>query len=460
MTKFGQNHIDYWPNLVNNMTYMVFRQNIDFLKSWAFSKHRKPLVLRGARQTGKSTLVRMLTKALQLNLIEINFEEITFNSLEKKTINIHALINDIELMMGRKINSNTDLIFFDEIQKSPHALMSLRYFYEKYPKIKIIAAGSLLDFLLNEESVSFPVGRIDFYHIGPLTFYEFVRATQNQILIEAIHKPLDQITESEHLKLIDLWRMYSFVGGMPEAVATYFNNPTDLFAIRKIQNSLLNTYRADILKYSKKSESVRCDKVLTYVPSRMGEKVKYSEIDEHEKSRDLKIAVDLLIKARVILNCRHTNATATPLEATADDRIFKLYFLDIGLANAATSVSIQDLTAKDLSYKGKIAEQMIAQNLILKNPEMDEKLFYCLQDKSSAKSEVDFIIHKDRQIIPIEVKSGVKIKSKSLFIFNQHHPKSKLSLFFSENSYRSQKKDTTTILYLPLYAVHKLNEII
>ncbi len=439
---------------------MVFRQNIDFLKKWAFSNKRKPLVLRGARQTGKSTLVRMLTDELKLNLIEINFEEKTLNSLEKNKIDIHLIINDIELMIGRRLNPKTDLIFFDEIQKSANALMSLRYFFEKYPAIKIIAAGSLLDFLLTDESISFPVGRVDFYHIGPLTFYEFIRATKNEILIDCLNKPIEKITESEHLKLIELWKTYSFVGGMPEAVSAYFNDPTDLFAVRKIQNSLLNTYKADILKYSKKSESIRCDKVLNYVPRKMGEKVKYSEIDEHEKSRDLKIAVDLLIKARVILNCRHTNSTAMPLESTADDRIFKLYFLDVGLSNAATSMSILDLITQNSSFHGKIAEQMIAQNLILQNPEMDEKLFYWLQDKAAHKGEVDFIIHKDQTIIPVEVKSGENTKSKSLFIFNKYHSKNKISVCFSENKFKLQKKESGMLFHIPLYAVHKLKEIL
>lgn len=440
---------------------MVFRQNTADLQKWAFSKNRKPLILRGARQTGKSTLVKMLAHESKLNLIEINFEETNFDSLNKQIIDIHAVINDIELMIGRKIKTTTDLIFFDEIQRSPNALMSLRYFYEKYPEIKIIAAGSLLDFLLNGESISFPVGRVEFYHIGPMTFFEFVQATKNEILIAALNKPIEKITESEHIKFISLWKTYSYVGGMPEAVAAYFNNPTDLFIIRKIQNNLLNTYKADILKYSKKSESVRCDKILNYVPRKMGEKVKYSEIDEHEKSRDLKIAIDLLVNARVILKCCHTNATGTPLESTADDRIYKLYFLDIGLANAATSTSIQDLTVKEFAFKGKLAEQMIAQNLILQNPEMDEKLFYWLQDKLKQKSEVDFIIHKDRQIIPIEVKSGTKTKSKSLFIFNQQHPENKLSIVFSENIYKSQKKDSGVLLiHIPLYAVHKIKELI
>lgn len=443
---------------------MIFRQNIDFLKEWAVSKKRKPLILRGARQTGKSTLVQMLVNDLNLNLITINFEELSFTSLETKTVNIQAVIKDIELHIERKINPDNDLIFFDEIQRSPNALMSLRYFYEKYPHIKIIAAGSLLDFLLNDSAFSFPVGRVDFYHIGPITFYEFLLATKNEVLIEEFHGPIEKITEAAHFKLIELWKTYSFVGGMPEAVDAYFKNPSDFFAVRKIQNSLMNTYKADILKYSKKSESVRCDKILNYVPRKIGEKVKYSEIDANEKSRDLKVAIDLLIQARVILKCCHTNATSTPLASTSDEKVFKLYFLDVGLSNAATSTSIQDLIVKDFTFKGKITEQMIAQNLNLQNPENDEQLFYWLQDKASNKAEVDFIIHKDRQIIPIEVKAGTNTKSKSLFIYNEQHLKNNLSIRFSQNMYSSKKiqneKKSGILLNIPLYAIHKLKEIL
>ncbi len=435
------------------------------LKNWLTSRHRKPLLLRGARQVGKSTLVKQLAIEAQLELIEINLEEKELVSFELNTIEIEKIISEIEFIIERKINPKKDLIFIDEIQKSKTALMSLRYFYERRPELIVIAAGSLLDFLLNDKSISFPVGRVEFYKLGPLTFSEFLHASNNQILIEEYNKSPDKISELGHKNLTEMGRLYSMVGGMPEVVSHFFENKKDFIYARKIQKNILNTYKADIIKYSKQNHVLRCDKIFDWVPASLGEKVKYSEIDSTEKSRDLKAAIQTLLYARVITRCCHTNANKIPLAMSKDESIYKLYFLDAGLASAMVDLDLATYLIKQDNYNGKLAEQFVAQHLLNFDPSDDPfatDIFYWLKDKSSKNAEVDFIYSYQGQIYPIEVKSGTNSKSKSLTVFSQEHPNSKLGIFFSEDQYKEPKKTDSQFekMYLPFYLVEKLNSIL
>lgn len=436
----------------------IKRKAIKDLATWLSSKHRKPLVLRGARQVGKSTLVKDFALEAKLNLIEINLEERSLQTFSSKTIDIHKIILEIELIIERRINPEKDLVFIDEIQKSTTALMSLRYFYEKRPDLKVIAAGSLLDFVLNDEQFSFPVGRVEFYKVGPLLFSEFLEATKNEILIEEFQKPLAKISDIVHQKLIELWKIYSMIGGMPEVVSLYFENKKDFNLARKTQKNILFTYKADIMKYSKQSQIVRCDKVFDWIPGSLGEKVKYSEIDRNEKARDLKIAIDTLSYARVITKCFHCNAMKLPLAMSKDESVYKLYHLDSGLAAAMMDLDVKSYLLNEDSYNGKLAEQVVAQNLISLNPYDQSELFYWLKDKSSHNAEVDFVISSDGNILPIEVKSGPNSRSKSLFVFKEDHPKVKSGIIFSTEPFKISRNTEHKFqkIHCPLYGLEKI----
>jgi len=450
---------------------MFQRKSLQNLKQWYKDPKRKPLILRGARQVGKSSLIHLFCQEKSLNLIEVNFESQSIESLKKETIEINQVIRDIELLIDRKLNPEKDLIFFDEIQKSPQGLLSLRYFYEKKPQLAIIAAGSLLDFLLHDTELSFPVGRVEFLYIGPVSFSEFLFALNKETILEEYHKKLSSISETGHRMLLELYRVYSIVGGLPEAVQTYIERQ-DFFKVRKIHYSILQTYKADFLKYAKKHEIFRCDTIFNYVPAHLGQKVKYVEIDPHEKSRDLRQAIQTLLYAKVLMASYHTNATGIPLSAFKDETIFKLYFLDIGLSLTHMEEEFQNILHGDSILSGAMAEQYINQHLSYLNPEQEPELFYWLRDKSSSKAELDIIYSKGNQIIPIEVKASKMSQFKSLNVFMAEHKKIKKAVLFSAEPYKTiqQKgrvvlKDTTLsfqyILYrLPLWAVEKIDEII
>ncbi len=450
---------------------MFQRKSIKNLNQWYQGRKRKPLILRGARQIGKSSLVYLFCKEKSLNLIEINFESKILESFKKEAIDVDSILRDIELMIGRKINPDKDLLFFDEIQKSPQALLSLRYFYEKKPEIPIIAAGSLLDFLLFDTDISFPVGRVEFLYIGPVSFLEFLMALKKEMLIEEYHKKIDSISETGHRLLLEVYHLYCSVGGMPEAVKIYLETQ-DLLSVRKAHHSILQTYKADFLKYAKKHEIFRCDTIFNFVPSHLGQKVKYVEIDPHEKSRDLRQALHTLLYAKVIMASYHTNATAVPLSAFKDESIFKLYFLDVGLSLTHMAEEFQNILHGESILSGAIAEQFVNQHLCYLNPEQEPELFYWLRDKSSSKAELDIVFSKDNKIIPIEIKSSRGSQLKSLNVFMAEHKKLKQAVLVSGNSYQKSLqqghvnlKDKTlnfqySLYHLPLWAIEKINEVI
>lgn len=450
---------------------MFYRKTIKKLETWYSQKKRKPLILRGARQVGKSSLVQLFSSQKGLNLVEINFEVTQLESLDEKVINIEHIVRDIELSIGRKLNPESDIIFFDEIQKNAQALVSLRYFYEKKPDLAVIAAGSLLDFLLHDESISFPVGRVEFLYIGTVSFSEFLSATKQDLLVEEYDKNLKKVSLKAHKLLMEQYRLYCCVGGMPEAVQTYIDH-NDLFMVRKAHNSIIQTYKADFLKYAKKHEIFRCDKIFDYVPTHLGQKIKYSEIDSNEKSRDLSRAIKTLLYAQVLLASYHTNATAVPLRAFIDETVYKLYFLDIGLSLSHTVEEFKNILNGDSVLSGPIAEQYVNQHIAHLHSENEPGLFYWLRDKSSSKAEIDLIYSLAQKIVPVEVKSNEPSNFKSLNVFMAEHPKLEQGVIISGQPFEQKnhsavvalKEKTIKCSYnltnLPLWAIEKIDEII
>lgn len=438
------------------------------LSNWFQREKRKPLVLRGARQVGKSTLVRQFAQQRGLRLLEINLEKQKLSSLNEDGIHLLTLLQEIEVICNQLVSPDS-LLFFDEIQEQPKLLSVLRYFYEERPDLAVIAAGSLLDFALEQHQYSVPVGRIEYYFLGPMKFSEFLEALGESLLLEHLQKSPKNLIDSAHQRLVQRYKEFLYVGGMPEAVDTFVKTSSPL-EVRRVQRSIVQTYQDDFSKYSKHSQVERVRKVFNYVPGHLGQKVKFSEMDREEKSRDLKQALHLLTQARIAVPVYHTNATALPLKAQSDESVFKLYFLDVGLVNCLQGAEWTSLMRdQDLLTKGFLAEQFVAQHLFYKLDGFESpELFYWLRDKKKQNAEIDFILSKSGRIIPLEVKAEVSGRMKSLLVFmgEKQFP---MGVKMDLNHFRSElveKKIQTSdepvvfeLLTIPLYLIDRLEEL-
>ncbi len=396
----------------------MFRKNELYLKIYFSQKIYKPLILRGARQVGKSTLVENFCRSADLKLITVNLETKKYQSLTSEDIDVDSFINEIETNFNVSLLDEKTLLFIDEIQAQPQAISYLRYFYEKYPKIKLIAAGSLLDFYLSHEKIAIPVGRINYLFVAPMTFTEFLISLKEEKLAEQVLNPF-KLNQVQINKLSDYYKKYLFIGGMPEAVKTYIET-NNLQKVSQVHKSLLMTYREDFFKYSKNSQLLRLNKVYDFMPLKIGKKIKYSEIDPDEKAANIKSCIDLLSQAQVVSRVFHTKASESPIDSERDELTYKCYFLDVGLVSAAQNIKWDQFITTDTDNKlnqGFIHEQFIAQHLLYKENGLSlPKLHYWLRDRSTSKAEVDFIIEYKTKIMPIEVKSVVG-KMKSLFVY-------------------------------------------
>ncbi len=396
----------------------MHRTALSDLRGWYQKSLRKPLVLRGARQVGKSTLVRLFSKEQGLELIEINLEKTKIKEIEnEESFSLDRVIEEIEVVAGQKIGVRT-LLFLDEIQAQPLSLNRLRYFFEERPDIVLIAAGSLLEVALERAKFSMPVGRVESYHLGPMTFYEFLQAKGEEIVLDQI-KSLNSRkspTEALHQRAMELLKEFYFVGGMPECVRE-FSADRDFKKIRELQISLLHTYQEDIPKYTMFKQGERVEEVFHYTPAHIGEKVQFSNISSAH-SEKIREAIRLLSKAHVVYPVFHNSCSGFPLKSGADSRVFKLYFLDVGLYNAKMGLEWKDflrLEPEELVTKGKIAEQFVAQHLFFREPTEMPELYYWLRGGRAHAAEVDFVVAKGPKIYPIEVKSGSEGKMRSLW---------------------------------------------
>lgn len=447
------------------------RRALSDLSNWIERKNRKPLVLRGARQVGKSTLVRQLAVAKGLRLVELNLEKYKIKSLQQDGIDLVSITQEIEVVSNQRLESGV-LLFLDEIQDQPKLLSVLRYFYEEYPWLPVVAAGSLLEFSLNQESVSVPVGRVEYYFLGPMKFGEFLEALGENLLLEHLQKAPNSFIEAVHSRFVRRYKEYLFVGGMPEAVLEFVQTKS-FVEVRRVQRSILQTYQDDFAKYATRSQVDRVRRVFNFVPGHLGEKVKFSEIDRDEKSRDLKAALQLLIQARIVIPVFHTNASGVPLSAVADESVLKTYFLDVGLAGCLQGVSWESFPvdmAHDSLTKGALAEQFVAQHLFYKQDGFESSnLYYWLRDKKKQNAEVDFVISVKEAVLPLEVKSHVSGKMRSLLVFMAEHKDLSRALRLSLLPYGSELVETVSkdeesvvfeLLSVPLYLIDRLDNLI
>lgn len=451
---------------------MLERTSEKYLKDWYRRERRKPLVLRGARQVGKSTLVRRFTQNNGLVLNEVNLEQHLYLDAIFKSLDMDAIIRELDALSGGNIQDPGAVLFLDEIQATPHAIQVLRYFYEMKPKIPVISAGSLLEFALADHHFSMPVGRIEYYHLGPMTFSEFLTAVEpglNRYLSE--FKINQRIPQAAHQKLVKRQREYLFIGGMPEAVHA-FAEKNALMEVTAVHRSIAETYQDDFSKYAKQKDLALMQKVFRQIPRIIGQKVKYSNVSKEDKSREVKAVIDLLVNARVCHQVFHSHCSGVPLMAEINENVYKMLFMDVGMAAYLTGldwIALQAMDGQALVNEGKLAEQFVGQHLL--NPFVPPRLTYWLREAKSANAEVDFVTSSGDQVIPIEVKAGKSgaLKSLQQFALSKN---AVLCVRFDLNlpdvgeiSHLARAADgsvpvTYTLLSLPLYLVGELPRIL
>jgi predicted AAA+ superfamily ATPase len=427
------------------------------LIKWKDLRDHHPLLLRGARQVGKSYLVEHFGKDHFENLVTVDFERRPDLKRCFETREPSEILKRLEIVLQQKISPGKTLLFFDEIQECPDALVSLRYFRELLPEQHLIAAGSLLEFLLHDERYSFPVGRVEFLYLRPLSFLEFLSVatpiSYERIQTISLQSPANQVEHEELLKWV---QAYFFVGGMPAAVHAFLENNSFLDG-QRVHQRILQAYESDFGKYASLIQHKYLQKIFQKAPAIIGEVLKYSNIDRETRSRDLKPALELLTKAGLLQQVFATTASGLPLSAHILDHRFKLFYLDIGLLQSATHVDAEDFWQKELLQinEGKLAEQYVSQELIAcRAPFSNQPLLYWEREKGGD-AEIDFVTSVDSQIIPIEVKAGSSGSLRSLHSF-LNLKQVPLGVRISEHPLSLND----TLLSIPLYLAHAFQRLV
>ena len=406
----------------------------------------------------------------------INLERHTDLSSAFERNDPKRLIDLLEALPNMGAVSSDSLLFFDEIQAVPPAIPALRYFYEDMRRLPVMAAGSLLEFVLADHQFSMPVGRVEYLHMGPMTLTEFLDALGENKLVTIIRtfKLGDTIDPVVHKRLLELLRSYFFVGGMPEAVRTYAQSKR-LRDVSEVHNSIIETYREDFPKYIGSRKLARIQAVFNFAARNVGNKVKYSQFSNQDKSATIKADIELLCMARVLSKVVHSHCSGLPLQADIDERVYKLIFLDVGLMNAICGLgwdTIAQMTTMQLINEGTIAEQYIGQHLQdILSTSPNRELTYWLREGRSNNAEVDYVLAIEGQIVPVEVKAGTSGSLKSLHQFVSEKGVSRAVRFDTGLPSRQsvttrvrQGSNTADIDYqlisLPLYLVERLPELI
>lgn len=429
------------------------------LKKWKDQSHRLPIILRGARQVGKSFVIEKFGEENFESVVTCNFEfrpELVncFDSLDPVSI-----CTNLEVAFKTRIIPGNTLLFLDEIQVCPKAIMALRYFKEKLPSLHVIAAGSLLEFALHEEEFSFPVGRVQFLYLKPLSFHEYLISQNHDPLVDlldhvTLKTPLDPFI---HDQLLLLLREYFLIGGMPSAVRCFLETRSFL-ECQVVLESLLATYRSDFSKYATKAQYKHLQILFERAPGLVSQHFKYTLVSSDHRSQDLKIALEQLGWAGLLHRVLATNASGIPLQMHAKDNKFKLLFLDIGLVNCANKLDIQTAWDTELLQinAGALAEQFVGQELLAYTDfHTNPQLYYWERDKKDSMAEVDYVIAVGSKILPIEVKAGTTGRLRSLAQFlTEKEPPFGIRISQHPLSFHDQ------ILSVPLYLIGQLSRLI
>jgi len=413
---------------------------------WQVSRRRKPLIIRGARQVGKTWLVENVLAAKFEHLAKIDLEE-------RRDLHVHfsgsldpaKIVEALEISVGKIVPGKT-LLFLDEIQSCPRAIMALRYFYEKMPDLHVVAAGSLLEFVFDE--ISFPVGRVQYLHVYPMTFYEYLLAMDNEPMAELTRKSQAAVPESMQQMVLAELKKFFFVGGMPECIKVYRDSGSllDAFAV---QTEILDSFRDDFAKYRPHMDTTCLDAVFHNTANAVGEQIKYTRLNDGHSGPTNRKAFDLLCKARIFHKISACSPSGLPLSATVKGRKFKACMLDIGLLQRLCEVPVEAALMQDdllAIYKGQLAEQFVAQEMLAWQ---GKDLFYWARDAKSSCAEVDYLIVRDGKIYPVEVKSGPGGRLKSLHLLLQTYPNCPQGLVLYSGPHKELPEQKLT--FLPLY---------
>ncbi len=424
------------------------RERLNDLILWKKDQNRKPLILRGARQTGKTWLLKEFGRNHFSQVVYVNFEENTdLKSIFKHDFDITRIITTLKIYSRTVIVPEETLIIFDEIQSAENGVTSLKYFYENAPQYYLVAAGSLLGMGLNSET-SFPVGKVDFMDLRPMTYSEFLMALNEDHLAESIRKNDWVVLSPFHSKLIEYLKYYLYVGGMPEAVKV-FSEMRDWEQVRKVHIQILNSYEADFAKHTPREVVPRIRMVWNSMPAQLtkeNKKFVFGVIREGTRAKDYEIAIQWLVDCGLVLKIHRVSKPGMPLIAYQDMSVFKLFLLDSGLLGAMSGINI-DVLLRDnevfTEFKGALTEQYVMQELRI---DSNRYIGYWTNERST--SEVDFIVQDKGEIVPFEVKSGENLRAKSFRLFCEKYSPAR-AFRTALTPYRKEK----WMINIPLYGV-------
>ena len=453
---------------------MYYERIIDrHLSEWAARPVHKPVLLRGARQVGKSTAVRHLGESFKY-FVEINLEkQPDYIELFKKDLDVKRIVPQMAAMCGTPIIANETLLFIDEIQESQEAIMALRYFKEDMPDLHVVAAGSLLEFVL-DDIPTFGVGRIHSMYMFPMTFDEFLLANDEQLLLDVRRQANTDspLPTPLHDKLVGLIRTFMLVGGMPESVAKWAETH-DYLQCQEVQDDIITGYEADFPKYKKKVDPQLLVATMRSAATQATNKFVYSQVAGGYKTAEVKKALDLLIKAGILIPVTHTDGNGLPLGDEADESYRKMLLLDTGLMLRLLNMSMGDIssitthiltaTAADLVNKGPMAEMLAGLEVLhYLSPNIRHDLFYWVRQAKNSLAEIDYLLSRDMKVLPLEVKAGVQGGMKSLWDFMRDKKLSQAIRCSLENfgkfDYIDLKADNAVrhIEIVPLYAISQM----
>ena len=428
----------------------------DVLDAWAQDSRRLPLLIRGARQVGKTYAVTALGERSFSDTAAINLEQQPRYRRCFDTLEPRAILDQIGILRGTPVEPGRTLLFIDEIQECPAAVMALRYFYEQVPDLHVIGAGSLLEFALEAERLRIPVGRIQPLFMFPLSFAEFLAAIGEEPALQASGVGTVTLSTAVHEHLISLLRTYLLLGGMPAVVAEYLETGSVARANR-IQTAITQTLRDDFGKYARASSHHHLDRVFLHSARLVGRKFMYSKVDPDSRSRDLRVAVELLQRAGIVHRVCSTSGAGLPLGAEADDRHYKLVMVDVGLMQNLCGATEQLLHGDPMRINdGAVAEQFVGQELLAhRSPYERPELFYWHRRKSSSSAEVDYLAPAAGRVIPVEVKSGTvgRLRSLALFVERYQPP-------VAVRVYAGGYRRDGAIVSVPLYALASLRSLV
>ena len=429
----------------------MYRTAIEKLLKWKQNKHRKPMIIEGARQVGKTWLMKEFGQQAYADTVYINFDSNSrMAELFASDLDTERLIMGLELYAGHKIDPDNTLLIFDEVQEAPRALSSLKYFNENAPQYHIVCAGSLLGIALHQ-GTSFPVGKVDFMNLYPLSFREFLMANGQERFAELIDKRDFQMITSFKLTYIDALKHYYYVGGMPEAVQSFAENK-DFNEVREIQRRILMAYEQDFSKHAPNEIVPRLRMIWNSIPAQLAKENKkfiYGLVREGARAKDYEAAIMWLSDCGLVHKISRVNTAGIPLRAYEDLKAFKLFVVDVGLLGCMAGLRQHTLLdGNDLfvEFKGALTEQYVCQQL--KNIE-DLDIYYYTNDRGSC--EIDFVVDTGGKIVPVEVKAEVNLRAKSLKSYQE-----KFSPEISVRTSMADYKKEEWLVNLPLYAIDQI----